>query len=208
MTGGSRICYATSDISSQCLKGHNDGLKGASNVISHRPLTFRGFQIASHGFLRLFMASRSFSSQAGTKSSGEEDSNSDDGFSELESSTATEAIQEVNIVDESVSEHELSEEDLDGEDVEAPQELLSDTEAEISKRKSPRNRVSSALFNAIVAAPTLSVSKIMDKWVEGNSMTREEVAAAMLNLRKRRMYGKALQVICMFYIRSDISFKF
>ncbi|XP_055801477.1 pentatricopeptide repeat-containing protein At1g80270, mitochondrial-like [Solanum dulcamara] len=194
MTGGSRICYATSDISSQFLKGHNDGLKEASNVISHRPLTCRGFQIASHGFLRLFMASQSFSSQAGTKSSGEEDSNSDNGFSDFESSTATEAIQEVNIVDESVCEHELSEEDLDSENVEAPQELLSDTEAEISKWKSPRNRVSKVLFNAIMAAPTLSVSKIMDKWVEGNNVIRKEVAAAMLNFRKRRMYGKALQL--------------
>ncbi|MCD7471377.1 hypothetical protein HAX54_011783 [Datura stramonium] len=195
MTRGSQICYAASEISSQCLKGHNDGLKGGSNVISHRPLTFRGFQIASHGFLRLFMESRSFSSQAGAKSSGEEDSNSDDGFSELESSSATEAIQEANKVDESVSEHELPEEDLDGEDVEAPQELeLSDTETEVSKRKSPRKRVSSALFNAIVAAPALSVSKIMDKWVEGNDVTRAEVAAAMLNLRKRRLYGRALQL--------------
>ncbi|KAK6773989.1 hypothetical protein RDI58_029228 [Solanum bulbocastanum] len=194
MTGGSRICFATSDISSQCLKGHNDGLKGDSNVISHRPRTYRGFQITSHGFLRVFRETRSFSSQTGTKSSGEEDSSSDDGFSELESSSATEAIQEVNKVDESVSEHELSDEDLDGEDVEAPQELLSDTEAEINKRKSPRNGVSSALFNAIMAAPALGVSKIMDKWVEGNNVTRVEVAAAMLNFRKRRMYGKALQL--------------
>lgn len=208
MTGGSRICYDSLDISSQCLKGYSDGLKGASNVISHRHLTFRGFQITSYGFLKLFMESRSFSSQAGTKSSGEEDSNSDNGFSELESSTATEAIQEVNKVDESVSEHELSEGDLDGEDVEARQKLLSDTEAESIKQKSPRNRVSSALFNAIMASPALSVRKIMDKWVEGNNVTRTEVAAAMLDLRKRRMYGRALQVICLFYIRSGILFNF
>ncbi|KAJ8527548.1 hypothetical protein K7X08_014999 [Anisodus acutangulus] len=187
MTGASRICYATSEISSQYPKGHNEG---ASNVISHRPLTFRGFQLKSHG---LFMESRSFSSQAGTKSSGEEDTDSDDGFSELESSTATEAIQEANKVDESVSEQDLSEEDR--ENVEAPQELeLSDTETEVSKRKSSRERVSSALFNAIVAAPALSVSKIMDKWLEGNDVTRAEVAAAMLNLRKRRMFGRALQL--------------
>ncbi|XP_060208674.1 pentatricopeptide repeat-containing protein At1g80270, mitochondrial-like [Lycium barbarum] len=184
VTGRSRICYATSEISS-------DGRKGASNVISDRPLTFRGFQ-TSHGFQRLFMESRSFSSQAGTKSSGEENSDSEDGFSELESSTATEAIQEANKVDESVSEQELSEEDLDGE---APQELeLSDTESEVSKRKSSRKRVSSALYNAIVAAPALSVSKILDKWVEGNDVTRAEVAEAMLNLRRRRMYGRALQL--------------
>ncbi|KAM3355803.1 pentatricopeptide repeat-containing protein, mitochondrial [Capsicum galapagoense] len=195
MTGGSRVCYATLEISSQRLKGHRDGLKGASNVISHSPLTFGGFQITSHGFPRLFTESRSFSSQPGTKGSEEEDSNSDDGFSELESSTATEAIQEANKIGESVSEHELSEEDIDSGDVEAPQELeLSDTETENSKRKSPRKRVSSALFNAIVAAPALSVSKIMDKWVEGNDVTLAVVSAAMLDLRKRRMYGKALQL--------------
>lgn len=82
--------------------------------------------------------------------------------------------------------------------MEAPQELLSDTEAEINKRKSPRNGVSSALFNAVMAAPALRVSKIMDKWVEGNNVTRVEVASAMLNFRKRRMYGKALQVIYCF----------
>ncbi|CAN4096895.1 unnamed protein product [Withania somnifera] len=141
------------------------------------------------------MESRSFSSQASTKSGGEEDSNSDDGFSELESSAATEAIQKTNKVGESVSEHELSEEDLDGEDEEAPEELdLSDMETKVSKRKFPRKRISSALFNAIVAAPALSVSKIMDTWVEGNDVTRAEVAAAMFNLRKRRMYGRALQL--------------
>ncbi|CAN4117378.1 unnamed protein product [Withania somnifera] len=205
MTGGTRVCYATSEISSQCLKGHNDGLKGSFSVISHRPFTFRGSQIASHGFLRVFIESRSFSSQAGTKSSGEENSSSDDGFHELESSTANEAIQDANKVDKSVYEHELSEEDIDGDDEEAPQELeLSDTETEVSKRKSPRKRVSSALFNAIVAAPALSVSKIMDTWVEGNDVTRAEVAAAMFNLRKRHMYRRALQVILLFYIRSAI----
>ncbi|OIT37949.1 PREDICTED: pentatricopeptide repeat-containing protein At1g80270, mitochondrial-like [Nicotiana attenuata] len=192
--GHSRICSATSEISSQCLKGYGDGFKKASNVISDRPLGFRGFRGITHGFLRLFTENRSFSSLAGTKSSGEEDSDSDDGFSELESST--EAIQEANKDVESVSEHELSEDDVDGEDVEAPRELeLSDTETDVSKRKSPRKRVSSALYNAIVAAPALSVHKIMDKWVEeGNDVTRAEVAAAMLNLRKRRMYGRALQL--------------
>ncbi|XP_009624153.1 pentatricopeptide repeat-containing protein At1g80270, mitochondrial-like [Nicotiana tomentosiformis] len=194
-TGGhSRICYATSEISSQCLKGYSDGFKKASNVISDKPLAFRGFRGTTHGFLRLFMENRSFSLLAGTKNSGEEDSDSDDGFSELESST--EAIQEANKDVESASEHELSEDDVDGEDVEAPRELeLSDTETDVSKRKSPRKRVSSALYNAIVAAPALSVHKIMDKWVEeGNDVTRAEVAAAMLNLRKRRMYGRALQL--------------
>ncbi|XP_059282103.1 pentatricopeptide repeat-containing protein At1g80270, mitochondrial-like [Lycium ferocissimum] len=185
MTGRSRICYATSEISS-------DGLKGASNVISHRPLTFGGFRITSRGFPRVFIESQSFSSQAGTKSSGEDDSDSGVGFSELESSTATEEMQKANKVDESVSEQELSEEDLDGE---APQELeLSDTESEVSKRNSSGKRVSSALYNAIVAAPALSVCKILDKWVEGNDVTRAEVAEAMLNLHKRRMYGRALQL--------------
>lgn len=94
--------------------------------------------------------------------------------------------------------------------MEAPRELeLSDTETDVSKRKSPRKRVSSALYNAIVAAPAVSVHKIMDKWVEeGNDVTRAEVAAAMLNLRKRRMYGRALQVIFVFYIRSNILFLF
>lgn len=83
-TGGhSRICYATSEISSQCLKGYSDGFTKASDVISDRPLAFRGFQGTTHGFLRLFMENRSFSSLTGTKSSGEEDSDSDDGFQSL-----------------------------------------------------------------------------------------------------------------------------
>ncbi|KAK1548979.1 hypothetical protein Q3G72_015654 [Acer saccharum] len=53
----------------------------------------------------------------------------------------------------------------------------------------------SDLFKAIVSSPPLSVHSVLDKWVkEGKDLSREEIASAMLNLRKRRMYGRALQL--------------
>ncbi|KAI5663779.1 hypothetical protein M9H77_23102 [Catharanthus roseus] len=149
---------------------------------------------------KLFMGTHSFSSQAGAKSSGEEDDDLEDGFSELETSVASDAVQgnrsvDTN-VDELISEPELSEEDVDDGDVEGSQAELDvlDAESDVAK-KAGRKRVSSELFKAIMASQALSVSKIMEKWIEeGKEVTRSEISVAMLNLRKRRMFGRALQL--------------
>ncbi|XP_028114389.1 pentatricopeptide repeat-containing protein At1g80270, mitochondrial-like [Camellia sinensis] len=145
------------------------------------------------------------SKPADTKSSAQEEDDLEDGFSELKTAaSAADVVQDSNVddlnKDQLISEPELSEEEDDGDGVEEPQNELElfDTEAEVTKKRPPQKRASSALFKAIMAALGLSVQSALDKWVEeGNDLNRPEIALAMLNLRKRRMYGRALQVICL-----------
>lgn len=163
-----------------------------------RHLSLKRFYHTAHGSSNVFVVRHNFSSQAGAKSSGEEDE-LEDGFSELEMPSSAVAKQDGNVEDESddelISEPELS---YDGVDIEEPSqnelELL-DSEIDPSEKKAFKKRAKSALFNAILAAPGLSVHNALDKWVEeGNDLSRTEISLAMLNLRKRRMYGRALQV--------------
>ncbi|KAL1203534.1 Pentatricopeptide repeat-containing protein [Cardamine amara subsp. amara] len=59
----------------------------------------------------------------------------------------------------------------------------------------PASKRSSELFKAIVSVSGLSVGSALDKWVEqGKEINRIEIANAMLQLRKRRMYGRAFQI--------------
>jgi pentatricopeptide repeat protein len=128
----------------------------------------------------------SFSSQADSESSTQEDDDLEDGFSELETPANAEVVQDSHEdegnEDELISDLELSEDEDD------------DVEADITEKKSQK-RASSALFDAIMRAPGLSVQSALDNWVEGgNELTRPEISLAMVNLRKRRMYGRALQL--------------
>lgn len=181
-------------------------------AISEGYLSLKRFYRASHGSPRPFVGWCSFSSQADSESSTQEEDDLEDGFSELE--TPANADVQVNHVDEAnedelISEPELSEDEDD--DAEGPQnELeLSDIEAAIAKKRSAQWKASSALFDAIMRAPGLSVQSALDNWVEGGSeLTRPEIALAMLNLRKRKMYGRALQVFnSIIFIISYISTK-
>ncbi|XP_030525933.1 pentatricopeptide repeat-containing protein At1g80270, mitochondrial-like [Rhodamnia argentea] len=143
---------------------------------------------------RLSMGSRCLSTQAGAESSGEEE---DDAFAELEEPVSAKAFQKGDSADESdnelVSELELSA-DEDAEKASQNELDLPENETESTKKKS-RKTVKSELFEAINSAPGLSVQQILDKWVEdGKEITREEISLAMFNFRRRRMYGKALQL--------------
>ncbi|KAL7169256.1 hypothetical protein ACSBR2_034322 [Camellia fascicularis] len=199
--GTSRACCAKSEVASCCLdvKASN----GDSRLVaSDGCISLKRFYSAAHGSPNFFMGCCSFSSQADTKSSAQEEDDLEDGFSELETAaSAADVVQDSNVddlnEDQLISEPELSEEDDDGDGVEEPQNELElfDTEAEVTEKRPPQKRASSALFKAIMAAPGLSVQSALDKWVEeGNDLNRPEIALAMLNLRKRRMYGRALQL--------------
>lgn len=132
------------------------------------------------------------------KSGGYED-DLEEGFSELETA-ASEAVQESNIEDENddelISEPEPSGDNDDNDDP-AQSDLESlDTESDSAEKMSRKNRMFSELFKTIIAAPGLSISSALDKFAEdGKDLSRAEISAAMLNLRNRRMYGRALQVI-------------
>lgn len=167
-------------------------------AISEGYMSLKRFYRASHGSLRPFVGRCSFSSQADSESSTQEEDDLEDGFSELETPANADVVKEKQVdevnEDELISEPELSE---DEDDAEGPQnELeLSDIEADIAEKRSAQMGASSALFDAIMRAPGLSVQSALDNWVEGgNELTRSEISLAMLNLRKRKMYGRALQV--------------
>lgn len=182
-------------ISNRCLEDCDAGVYWPAKAITDRFLSLRKFHKMAYSSPAEFWGICSFSSQADTKSSGGDDDELD-GFSDLESPATPEAIQK-DIADnneELVSEPDLSEEDINDEFKDLLN--LSDTEAQISEKKSPMKRATSKIFKAILDNPASSVSKVMNKWLEeGNEVTRSEIALAMINLRKRRMFVKALQVI-------------
>lgn len=138
------------------------------------------------------MSKRALSSSAGTKSDEEED-DLEDGFSELESSKSGQDTTSDDSEDDEVApEGKLSaDEDESGEEEELELDLIETDDSRITVEKKP-----SELFNTILSAAGLSVGSALDKWVEeGNEITRAEVAKAMLQLRRRHMFGRALQVI-------------
>lgn len=134
-----------------------------------------------------------FSSQAGATDSGQEEDDLDDGFSELESSPVSlgEADVEVN-KDELISESELSDEDSDELDL-------------YDEKESADKRSSLSLFKAVMNSS--SVEKFMDKWIEdGNELLKGDINFVMYNLRKRRMYGRALQLSEWLESRKQVDF--
>ncbi|KAI3682321.1 hypothetical protein L1987_82223 [Smallanthus sonchifolius] len=137
-----------------------------------------------------------YSSMAGTKSSGEEDDDLMDGFSELEDAT-TDEIQEKNVGDESddgtVSEPE-------------PPEDEDDDTIEPEKTRQTK-RAFSVLFKVIMDSPGSPVQKALDKWLEkGEKISRSDISVAMIELRKRRMYDKALQMSEWLESRKQVEF--
>ncbi|XP_057466867.1 pentatricopeptide repeat-containing protein At1g80270, mitochondrial-like [Actinidia eriantha] len=185
----SRTSCAKSEVES-CYSNEEYCNSDSFLVISDGYKALKRFYSTSHGSSKFLTGWCSFSSQAHSKSSDQEEDDLEDGFSELESPASVDE----ESGDELISEPELSDGEDDGDVVKEPQnELeLSDTEADVTEKRSPRKRASSALFNAILAAPGFSVQTALDKWEDENDLTRSEIWLAMLNLRKRRMYGKAL----------------
>ncbi|XP_027364234.1 pentatricopeptide repeat-containing protein At1g80270, mitochondrial-like isoform X2 [Abrus precatorius] len=126
---------------------------------------------------------RELSSRAGASSTKEEDNDLEDGFLELK---------------EHESENEYEASLSDGhEDGEQPHDELelSDAEIDPSEKKSQAGKIESELFRTILNAPGLAVRPALDKWVKkGNELSRKDISLALLNLRKRKMYGRALQL--------------
>ncbi|OAY40209.1 pentatricopeptide repeat-containing protein At1g80270, mitochondrial [Manihot esculenta] len=183
----SRVCCAKSEIFSNNLEA-NSAIYESSQVPSVRCL----FYHTEANFSKFYILSQSMSSQAGAESSESEDL--EDGFSELETPASVDSNEESSAVDgnedELVSEPELSD---DGGEHSA-MELL-DTEADTGEKASSKKKLASELFRAIVNAPGLSIHGVLDKWVEeGKDLGRAEISLVMIDLRKRRMFGRALQL--------------
>ncbi|XP_019437066.1 PREDICTED: pentatricopeptide repeat-containing protein At1g80270, mitochondrial-like isoform X1 [Lupinus angustifolius] len=154
-----------------------------------RFMFLKKFYHSGHASPKFTVSRRELSSQADISSTKDED-DLEDGFSELETPAAADGGENVLIHDTDSSD--------ESEDVEEPQnELeLSDTEIDDStEKKSHPVKAESELFKEIISAPPLSVSLVLDKWIEeGKELSRQEISLAMLNLRKRKMYGRALQL--------------
>ncbi|CAL0322926.1 unnamed protein product [Lupinus luteus] len=154
-------------------------------------MSLKKFYHSGHASPKFNVSRRELSSQADANSTKEEDGLLQDGFSELETPAAGDGVENQNLL---TSDTYLS----DGsEEVEGPQnELeLSDTDIDDStEKKSRRGRAESEIFKEISNASTASISSVLDKWLEeGKELSRQDISLAMLNLRKRKMYGRALQ---------------
>lgn len=140
---------------------------------------------------------RNLSSQAGAKSGGEEEDDLEEGFSELETPEAPEtAVGGVEDSDSS-SDSSDSESDLSGVDENSEEtletELLKDAGEAVSKKKLGGL---SPLLNLILKESGPSVSDALDKYAaEEKELSRSEVYHATLNLRRRKMFVRALQVL-------------
>ncbi|KAI7740824.1 hypothetical protein M8C21_020144 [Ambrosia artemisiifolia] len=142
----------------------NIGFGGPSPPISDGSLLLRNFSFQARGSQSLFIGYHSFSSQAGSESEKE-------------------LIKEADMSEsESESENELG---------------LLDTEEGIAETKGRERKGLSGLCKVVVessSAPS-NVKNALDKWVEeGHELSRSEISHAMFELRRRRMYGKALQL--------------
>ena len=106
----------------------------------------------------------------------------EDGFSELDEALPT-------------TRSEIADDDDDIVDDGSQNELdLLEGETVLAEKKSSK-WVPSELTKAIWNASGLSVSSALDKWVsEGNELSRSDISLTMMSLRRRRMFGKALQV--------------
>ncbi|KAK4795671.1 hypothetical protein SAY86_027997 [Trapa natans] len=199
--GINRLC----SVKNELLNGYVEG--DTCVVESHLPVScgrphFKRFYHKNNAFPRFSIAKCGFSSQAGAKSSGEED-DLEDGFSELETPLGSDAITDSNLDDEkaneSASDADVS--DVDGEE-ESPEDEL---EILTDKGKVRSSRTQSQLFQAITAAR--SVENALDKWVEdGKNLNKDEIWLATYNLRKRRLFGRALQLSEWLETRGKIDF--
>ncbi|XP_071724185.1 pentatricopeptide repeat-containing protein At1g80270, mitochondrial-like [Rutidosis leptorrhynchoides] len=199
-----RASSATSESVRGYLGGNSKSIVESPPVKCDRCLSYHaGNGCPKHGFSKCYLSSRAGANRSDDDC--EDDDSEDDPFSELETAASSDSEsrpvskesggKSVEL-DKSVSEPELSEgEDGDvGEPSEVDLDLL-DGEPDSGNKKSHSKNEPSALFNAIVAAPGQSISGALNKWVEdGKDLGRDAIHGAMLNLRKRRMYGRALQL--------------
>ncbi|XP_011652177.2 pentatricopeptide repeat-containing protein At1g80270, mitochondrial [Cucumis sativus] len=149
-------------------------------TLSDRFISFERNNLATWPSSGIYISSHGLSTQAGAENSGEED-NVEDGFSELDEALPT-------------TRSEIADDDDDIVDDGSQNELdLLEGETVLAEKKSSK-WVPSELTKVIWNAPGLSVASALDKWVsEGNELSRSDISLTMMSLRRRRMFGKALQ---------------
>ncbi|KAE8651173.1 hypothetical protein Csa_001132 [Cucumis sativus] len=149
---------------------------GTIATLSDRYISSERNNLATWPSSGIYISSHGLSSQAGAENSGEED-----GFSELDETLPTTRSEIVDDDDNVVDDGTQNELDL------------LEGETELAEKKFTK-WVPSELTKAIWNASGLSVSSALDKWVsEGNELSWDDISSTMMSLRRRRMFGKALQ---------------
>ncbi|KAM0953999.1 putative tetratricopeptide-like helical domain superfamily, pentacotripeptide-repeat region of PRORP [Dioscorea sansibarensis] len=187
-----RACSAKSDI----LGGNPVSIKWNCEQDGCSSAGNKFLNSVSHGvsFTKMsFLGTRTLSSHAGAKSSDSEN-DIEEGFSDLEVPPETDKVGDT--YDD--SEDGLSEDDtsVEGKDDDVDHALsLLDAEKDTNVEKALNKKIgTSPLFKILMEAPRQSINSALDKWVEeGNALGRNEISTVMLNLRKWKFYGKALQ---------------
>lgn len=197
--GSFRAGCARVEVAS-CYQEYDAEIAGHAQVISDWFVSTRRYHHKQCESLKFYIGKHHLSSHAGMKSSEDEDDDLGDGFSELETPASADETQgrsapcEIN--DELISDSELSDGGSDDEVAGLKKELeLSDIDAKRSKKKFEQ-RTSDQLFNAVISAPGWSIKSVLHKWVEdGNEVNKSDILTINLNLRRRKMYGRALQML-------------
>ncbi|CAI8619831.1 unnamed protein product [Vicia faba] len=168
-------------------------------VLVYHPMIHGRFLSKGHTFYRTddaflqFTVSRcGFLSQADASSTEDDDGDGDNDDDHME---VEDQLTELDADGDSIeSETCLLDCVEDGEKPEYELELL-DTKSVPAEKKSRSAKSQSELFKVVVNVSGLSVDSALNKWVaRGKELSRKEIWLALVNLRKRKMYGKALLV--------------
>ncbi|CAJ1966972.1 unnamed protein product [Sphenostylis stenocarpa] len=178
--GAARVSFVNL-VPTTCVENEG-GTHQSGQITNGRLLSADAFFGTGRTSLNYAVARRELSSQAGSSSTKEDDDVLEGGLSEMDLSHGSDDDAHLSDGDEDAG--KLNDE-LD----------LSDGEIDPTKKKSPGRLPESELFNAILKAPGLSIDSALNKWVEqGKELGRKEISSAVRNLRRRKMYGRALQL--------------
>ncbi|CAM8955749.1 unnamed protein product [Rhodiola kirilowii] len=190
---GSQFFSVNTGTSVVCLDGKASLVLGFPKFESDNSTAFKKFYHSGRSACDCgFGCRHCFSTRARIEESDKEE---DDGLSELDTPKLSETGLETDVDDEVLtSESELSDDDVDVDGLkESTSEgldfLHTDNEKKSRKVGSPE------LLKAILSAPGLSIGSALDKYIEdGKEVNSSDIADAMLRLRQRRMFGRALQL--------------
>ncbi|WOL16381.1 pentatricopeptide repeat-containing protein [Canna indica] len=176
---------------------HEEGNRDNGSNISGNCIQSKSYFSRCSYSPKSFIWSRNLSSHVRARL-GQKDDDLENGFSDLDVLSEADSIvepQEEVDDDKSISEieGEMSEEDPNG----GTNDLLSDNESDSSFQKITKQKsILSPLAKIVMETPQNSLNSALDKWVEeGNPLGRGEIFLIILNLRRRRLYWKALQFL-------------
>ncbi|XP_021744488.1 pentatricopeptide repeat-containing protein At1g80270, mitochondrial-like [Chenopodium quinoa] len=161
-------------------------------LMRDRWITSNACQCTVHFPNKFSAGSRSLSSEAGAKSGGEEEDDLEEGFSELE--TPDPSVSTGGGVEDSDSSSD-SESDLSSVDENTEETLEAELLKGAGEMSSAKKLGHSPLLKLLFEESGSSLSKALDNYAtEGKDLNRAEVYHALLNLRRRKMFSKALQL--------------